>query len=494
MNGIRWFVILVAVLTAQDTKEAMTDLEQGAKTLANINSYLSHGTYGYCHQTLIENLGKMCYPMDEHRQAYLAFHLLRCFLLRSRQQQPDCGDEDDLDVCLGKLDQHYLILFSDFWGQAFNACRFLLQSTFEVSTQFALQNISRSTINIKNEVDDARRLQQQMVKNQHVAMIQQQRLRKDHKSIQNGVRTAHDLLINLLKSIKEVTNEETGRFFILMKKLSDMQHYLIFDSGRWSDIYHYVLAFAMIMLATLFRQTAHARGPLILLLLVQVGVEYVVDSEMLLENQFMHNMHESEIILHEKKTTMRRGMILIGIIMLIYYLLFHQDKIDVNQKLIRQMMIQNREERRLILNELELIRRTQMVQNDIFYEVEEDLSTNDDELEYDSGQSDHSYYPLTGSEDNSEESNDEQDTTPEEITFPMENVGGYGLRRRRAALAENVSETTTSFISDLRRNMQKGVTRRKIFREKAQEMRKYCPRHNLRFCQSCYPELQRPFI
>ena len=157
------------------------------------------------------------------------------------------------------------------------------------------------------------------------------------------------------------------------------------------------------------------------------------------------------------------------------------------------MIIQNHEGRRMILHELELIRRTQVVQNDIFYEVDEDLSTND-ELEYDSGQSDHSYYPLTGSEDNSEESNDERDTTPEEIIFPMENVGGYGLRRRRAALAENVSETTTSFINHFRRNMQKGVTRRKIFREKAQEMRKYCSRHNLRYCQSCYPELQRPFI
>ena len=126
-----------------------------------------------------------------------------------------------------------------------------------------------------------------------------------------------------------------------MKKLSDMQHYLIFYSGRWGDVYHYAIAFAMIMMATLFRQAAHARGPLILLLLVQVGVEYMVDSEMLLGNQFMLDMHESEIVFYEKKTTMRKGMMLIGILMWIYYLLFHQDKIDVNQKLIRQMILQN---------------------------------------------------------------------------------------------------------------------------------------------------------
>ena len=493
MIGIRWLVILIAVLTANDTKETITDLEQGARTLTTINSYLSNGLYGHCYQTLLNNLGKMCYPMNEHRQTYLAFHLLRCFLLRTRQPTPNCEEENDLDACLEKLDHHHLILLSDFWGQALNTCRFLLQSTFEVGTQLAMQNITRSTANIANEVDNARRLQQQLVKNQHFAMIQQEKLQKDHKSIQHGMRTAHDLLISLLNNIKEVTNEETGRFFNLMKKLSEMQHYLIFYSGRWSDVYQYAIAFAMIMMATLFRQAAHARGPLILLLLVQVGVEYMVDSEMLLGNQFMLDMHESEVVFYEKKTTMRKGMMLIGILMWIYYLLFHQDKIDVNQRLIRQMILQNREERRLILNELEMIRRTQIMQSDVFYDLEEDLSE-DEELQYDSGQSDHSYYPWTDSEEGSEESNEEGDTTPEEIVFPVENVGGYGLRRRAKAPADEVSETTTSFISHFRRNRQRGVTRRRIFRERTQEMRKCCQRHHLRFCQNCHPELQRPMI
>jgi len=299
--------------------------------------------FGPCWMEALSHLATTCNELTDSSQSRLALKFANCFLQQSGQNYYPCGDEENIAVCLEKVDNNAFTAYTNFYTHTQNMCFFLNSQMWQEIQDETIKKLSMNSAKVAEEMEVSHGLQKEIASAQHDSLQYQRELAENGSYLSKAIEASKTNVRLMLEEFRSSTNEQKDMIFEVFDRVSNLQNLVVSEVSWLYTVIFYSACILLIYLLTATKRTADARLWLFLILSFNFGLERLVIKYSLLEEDYGRSSFDMAEIVNGRIWMIRNTTIVACFLTLVTLAVRYKDLSMINNSLLEEIKRQNLE-------------------------------------------------------------------------------------------------------------------------------------------------------
>jgi len=250
--------------------------KQGEAMLTEIRSHSQLPQYGKCWTRALDLLDAGCRHLTEDIQQRLAVEFSHCFLLKADRPTEKCEIDQPVAVCTRRMQPEAFQAYSEFYTHTQNICFFLQAAVWQYETEETIERLSDNTATIAQQIDDAKELQSELLRQQNVSLTNQHLLIAGGEELRRTIEDSKIDVRSMMTDLQKTTHEQRALIFEVFDRVSSLRSMVLGEFAGFYSLIFYFFAVLIAYLLTSTPRTSSSRFWLFVILTLNMAAEWIL--------------------------------------------------------------------------------------------------------------------------------------------------------------------------------------------------------------------------